>query len=867
EKYAIPFEPPFARNVNFCGRAETLDSIHRKLWPKIMDDTSSPLSRNLISLVGSNGAGKSQVLLEYMYRYHSNKQRYSSIFWLDAGSYSQLEASAYLAIESIISHYQATWTSATDCDQRIAHALKIYDPPIMTRSALMDAVNKSASVNILKAWLSHESNNRWLLIVDGYDPDAFNLDVILPTTESGHIIMSTSQTYAHPGSFLISVPDSIGEAECVDLLIRSSGKAPGTISRNDLTTAANIIKMTSPLPLALDQAGAYMSNEGINLQKYAKQLKMELEPPSSRSSSPGRRAGFCENKMDTLWEMSWIKLSANARRLIQLCSLISHDDIPLKLLRGGKRDIEWMKDDEAVIKAISKLRAFSYITMRENESSFSIHPLLHRWVRKHLETDQELLLEMRKSVIYMVTSSFDFDDDTSTGWSYERRVLPHVECCTELFVIQMNGYGELMDDRDREVAYNLARAYERLCNHQKAGALYLRALKFVDTATASPPDLKIMDAYAMNLQAQGKLEEAMTWYTQALQRAEQTVGPTNPLTLSIIQHIAKLHFEQGLYDVAVAEYKRVLSVLDAKKKNHPRTLRIRYQLALVYTEQGNHGTALELLQKVREAREKSPSLGPSHETTLETLEAIAKIYQLQEKYAEALEVLKLLLDRKVASLGQNHRSTLETLDAIATVYERQGRHLDALSSCEMVLNGLSKLFGAADHPWTFEIVARMGRVYLLLAQYADAEREYRKAYSGFKALGMEVRELETATRVSEVLRLRCQYSEALDWSRLAEAGLQERLGRGHPSITDAKLCSAKTLDLQGNYTAASQLYTQVLTDYKTEAGSKHQGSLAVAACIANLLTKQGQFAKAAQYFSDVQPQQEKLLGPNHADTL
>jgi tetratricopeptide (TPR) repeat protein len=519
------------------------------------------------------------------------------------------------------------------------------------------------------------------------------------------------------------------------------------------------------------------------------------------------------------------------------------------------------------MKAIGKLLALSLISMKPDESSFSIHPLLHRWVRKDLEKDQDLLLETRKAVTYMVTSSFVFDDDATTGWSYERRVLPHIECCTELFVIQMNGYGEFMDDRDREVAYSLARAYERLSNLQKAGSLYLRALKFVNPDTASPPDLKIMDAYAVNLQTQGKLEEALTWYTQALQRAEQTIGPTSPLTLAIVQHIAKLHVEQGLYDVAVTEYKRVLEALDAKKKNHPRTLKIRYQLALVYTEQGDHATALELLQKVREAREKSPSLGPSHAATLETLESIAKIHERQEKYVEALDVQQLLLERKAASLGQNHRSTLETLDAMASVYERQGRYLEALSCHEMVLDGLSKLFGTAEHPWTFGIVARMGGVFLHLGQYADAEREYRKAYSGFRALGMEVRELEIATRVGEVLRLRCQYSEALDWSRLAETGLQEKLGRDHISTAVAKFCSARTLDLQGDYAAANKLYQQVLTDYTAHAGPQHQSVLAATAAVATSLTKQGQFAKAAQHFSTVLVQQEKLLGPNHTDTL
>jgi len=213
-----------------------LEVIRKRLWPNsLTDDNSGPLTRNSISLVGSAGVGKTQILLEYMYRYHTHQQKYSSVFWLSAGTTSQLQASAYDAVMGIIGQYDKIWKTAPDRDQLIAHSLKIFEPPIMTRAALMEAANRISSVQLLRNWLSHESNNRWLLMIDNYDPDSFELEIVLPVSEVGHILLSTNKPYASPGSHLVTVTDSIGEAQSVDLLIRSSGKDPGTVSRNGLS--------------------------------------------------------------------------------------------------------------------------------------------------------------------------------------------------------------------------------------------------------------------------------------------------------------------------------------------------------------------------------------------------------------------------------------------------------------------------------------------------------------------------------------------------------------------------------------------------------------------------------------------------------
>lgn len=63
------------RNEFFQGRAEILEDIHSKL-----DATATRGVRKCV-ITGMGGSGKTQVALEYTYRYQGS---YDSIFWIDA---------------------------------------------------------------------------------------------------------------------------------------------------------------------------------------------------------------------------------------------------------------------------------------------------------------------------------------------------------------------------------------------------------------------------------------------------------------------------------------------------------------------------------------------------------------------------------------------------------------------------------------------------------------------------------------------------------------------------------------------------------------------------------------------------------------
>lgn len=171
----------------------------------------------MIALHGLGGIGKSQIALEYAYRYQG---RYSSVFWVNADNSTEMEKSALEALEKIIARYAALSKFSTH--QEIANALEVHDN-VDTRKKLIDAIAPSAS-KLLKKWLSREDNDRWLLLIDNYDdPGSLDLDELLPGGNFGHVIITTRKKEAVGKYEAIRVAE-FGKEAGVELLKKSSKK-------------------------------------------------------------------------------------------------------------------------------------------------------------------------------------------------------------------------------------------------------------------------------------------------------------------------------------------------------------------------------------------------------------------------------------------------------------------------------------------------------------------------------------------------------------------------------------------------------------------------------------------------------------------
>lgn len=81
---------PFHRNFRFQNRDDVLDDLYKKLRPRSKSITTALGGQTSCVIHGIGGVGKTQVALEYTYRY---REDYAYIFWVRAETGVELSTS------------------------------------------------------------------------------------------------------------------------------------------------------------------------------------------------------------------------------------------------------------------------------------------------------------------------------------------------------------------------------------------------------------------------------------------------------------------------------------------------------------------------------------------------------------------------------------------------------------------------------------------------------------------------------------------------------------------------------------------------------------------------------------------------------
>jgi hypothetical protein len=140
---------PFARNPFFTGRKDLLERLHIQLQTTQAAALSQPQA-----ISGLGGIGKTQLALEYAYRY---RQEYQAVLWARAETMEALNAS-YTEVANVL-----------NLPQR-------------------DAQEQEVIVQAVKNWL--RGTKDWLLILDNAD-DLAMVQPFVPTVCPGHLLLTT----------------------------------------------------------------------------------------------------------------------------------------------------------------------------------------------------------------------------------------------------------------------------------------------------------------------------------------------------------------------------------------------------------------------------------------------------------------------------------------------------------------------------------------------------------------------------------------------------------------------------------------------------------------------------------------------------
>ncbi|XXG98861.1 hypothetical protein Hte_005191 [Hypoxylon texense] len=211
---------------HFVDRPRVLAQIDRLLrgadthWPKIA------------ILQGMGGQGKTQLALRYCGNARF-RNTHDCIFWIDAST----KASTIQGLEKASEELNNEGQVLLDSDARAAF------------------VRRKLAADTLK----------WLLVFDNYDdPTAFDLRDYIPSGPLGNVLITSRSTDTDRIGPMVHV-SGMTESEAIELLFKqldilNDGK--------DQVSAAKIVTRLGYLPLAIDQAGAYMKAECLPLVEF-----------------------------------------------------------------------------------------------------------------------------------------------------------------------------------------------------------------------------------------------------------------------------------------------------------------------------------------------------------------------------------------------------------------------------------------------------------------------------------------------------------------------------------------------------------------------------------------------------------------------
>ena len=230
---------PYQRNPFFTGREDVLTQLHSALHAENTVALSHPQG-----ISGLGGIGKTQTAVEYAFRYRDD---YNTILWVKAES-----------IESINSDFVT-----------IAHLLNLPEKQEQEQHLIVEAV---------KRWFKNHIG--WLLILDNAD-DLEMVRAFLPTDGQGYILLTTRAQATRRIAQRIEIEEMDVDEGALFLLRRSTiidSNAPlNAASITDQTTAQEISQTMDGLPLALDQAGAYIEETQCSLTEYLHLFQLRKE--------------------------------------------------------------------------------------------------------------------------------------------------------------------------------------------------------------------------------------------------------------------------------------------------------------------------------------------------------------------------------------------------------------------------------------------------------------------------------------------------------------------------------------------------------------------------------------------------------------
>ncbi|MDY7085137.1 MAG: FxSxx-COOH system tetratricopeptide repeat protein [Actinomycetota bacterium] len=809
--------PP--RNPNFTGRLDLLAELQARL----ASGTTAVLPE---ALHGMGGVGKTQVVIEFVYQHQSE---YDVIWWISAEQPSQIVA------------------GMVELAQRLGL-------PVEAEAAAVPAVRE--------ALRRGEPYANWLLIFDNADSPE-EVTEYFPKGGPGRILVTSRNSRWSTVARRIEV-DVFQRSESIALLRLRADPQDPFVERQTLTDeeADKLAEVLGDLPLAIEQAGAWLAETGMQVQEYldlftskTKEL-MEMSPP----------VPFYQIPVAAAWDVPLDYLARNrpaALRLLQLCAFLAPEPISRDLLsETGVAEIEEepdsaLSDPIQFGRAIREIGRYALARVDHGNNNIQLHRLVQAVLIERM-TEQERRT-MRGRAYRLLALSDPKQPENRLQWPRYAELYPHLRASGAITDPEM--------PYARRLVINEARYHARWGDLNESLAISHEAYRAWAPAPGEPDSLQRLEIgrwLGYVLFALGRYEESARLNAALYETHRQLLGPVHEATFEAVQAVAADYRVQGNFQRAVELSKEIYTSCREEFGEHdPITLNAGHNLAVSLRLAGRFEEARDLDLKIYNSKAWR-TYNPTHVETLVALRGVLIDRRQLGDYADAHNEFEDLARTFLETLGDRDPETLETNRSLSVTRRKAGDHEGALTISRDALRRYTVALGA-DNPKTLAAALNLSLDLRQAGLLDEAEQLAEDNFHRFRQkLGKEhPHALAAGGNLAIILRLRGNLADARGLNEATARRLRDRLGDSHILTLGCTTNLASDLHAAGEYQAAYDLDVENLERYRRVLGENHPSTLAAALNLAIDLRELDRVGEAEALWRDTLDRYRRTLRTGH----